>query len=172
MIGKVIIGIFLFALAVGAFNWIDQSKNPSREGFPSTPIPSGSTEELVSSPSVTTGVISQMSEEDIIRRFFELISEGKIPDAIAMQSASMVPDEGAKQQWGVTWNSFAKVSVTAISPSVLDPGSGERKTYRVDMEVRMKPGNKTMWSDGGETRWVSIVRDGSLWKIDDIATGP
>ena len=112
------------------------------------------------------------SQEDLIQNFFNLITEGKIPEAVSMLSAKSTDDDSKKQAWGVQFNAFQKIKVTSIEPA------GEN-IYRVDFDVEMKPGTEDItpipyygWGNGASTRWVNLVKEGEIWKIDGIATGP
>jgi hypothetical protein len=109
---------------------------------------------------------------DIVRNFFNLIAEGRIPDAIAMMTPSAVPDENAKQAWGVQFNAFKKITVKNVEPS------GEN-TYKVTLDVLMKPEAANVqpmpyygWGDGEFVRWISLEKVNNVWKVVGIATGP
>jgi hypothetical protein len=111
-------------------------------------------------------------EADIVRNFFNLISEGKISDAVIMMAPSAVPDDSAKQAWGVQFNAFKKITVKNVEPS------GEN-TYKVTLDVQMKPEAANVqpmpyygWGDGEFVRWVSLEKVNNVWKVVGIATGP
>jgi hypothetical protein len=110
--------------------------------------------------------------KDIVRSFFNLINEGRIPDAIAMMAPSSVPDESAKQAWGVQFNAFKKITVKKIEPS-------SENTYKVTLDVQMKPEAANVqpmpyygWGNGEFMRWVSLEKVNNVWKVVGIATGP
>jgi hypothetical protein len=110
--------------------------------------------------------------EDIVRNFFNLINEGKIPEAINMLTPNNTSDESIKQAWGVQFNAFEKITVNKIENSF-------DNTYKVTLNVLMKPESanaKPMpyygWGDGEFVRWVSLEKINNLWKISGIATGP
>jgi hypothetical protein len=111
-------------------------------------------------------------EEDIVRNFFNLISERKIADAVLMMAPSAVPDDSSKQAWGVQFNAFQKISIKKIEKS-------DTNTYKVTLDVLMKPDAAYAqpmpyygWGDGEFVRWVSLEKSAGLWKIVGIATGP
>ena len=122
--------------------------------------------------STTANTVPLPSKEDIIRTFFALINEHRASEAVGMLSQSAVPDDSAKQSWGVQFNSFEKVEVKSIEPAGLD-------TYKVVLAIKMKPeaANTVIpnygFDNGDNTRWVSLQKDSSgLWKLNGLSTGP
>jgi hypothetical protein len=118
-------------------------------------------------------------EEDIVRLFFSLINEKRIPDAVAMMDVSAAPNESAKQSWGVQFNIFSSISVKSIEPSSLGGEPDDQKTYKVVLVTKIKPGSEKAaipnydWENGENIRWVSLKKDASgMWKILGIGTGP
>jgi hypothetical protein len=117
--------------------------------------------------------------EDIVRSFFNLIGEGRIPEAVAMMDDSAVPSDSAKQAWGVQFNVFSSIAVKSIDPSNIGDEIKDQKTYKVVLEVKIKPGSEKAvipnygWENGENIRWVSLKKDESgIWKILGIGTGP
>jgi hypothetical protein len=117
--------------------------------------------------------------EDIVRSFFNLIEEGRIPEAVAMMDVSAVPNESAKQAWGVQLNVFSLIAVKSIEPSNIGDETEGQKTYKLVLDVSIKPGSEKAvipnygWENGENIRWVSLKKDESgMWKILGIGTGP
>lgn len=111
-------------------------------------------------------------QEDVINVFFRLIDEDRVIQAVDMLTANNIADEGAKQAWGVQFDAIDSITVKKIEPA------GE-KTFKVTLDVLMKPGAETAvpmpyygWGDGEATRWVSLEENGDSFKISEIATGP
>jgi hypothetical protein len=123
-------------------------------------------------------IVPLPSEEDIIRIFFNLINEKRVPEAIAMMVPSEASDESAKQAWGVQFNAFEKVTVSQITPSMKEEWKNDNHTYKVTLNVAMKPTSANApipyygFDNGENIRWVTIERISSEWKISGIATGP
>jgi hypothetical protein len=118
-------------------------------------------------------------EEDVARLFFSLINEKRIPEAVAMLDVSAVPNESAKQAWGVQFDVFESVSVKSMEPSSMGDEPENQKTYKVVLDAKIKPGSGNAaipnygWEDGENIRWVTIRQDSEgLWKIVTIGTGP
>jgi len=117
-------------------------------------------------------------EEDIIRNFFALIDEQKIPEAINMLSVSMVPDDSAKQAWGVQFNDIKSINVLKLEPSMPESWTEETHSYKVTLEAYVSSDAASApipyygWEDNPNIRWVELVKEGELWKINSIATGP
>jgi hypothetical protein len=117
--------------------------------------------------------------EDIVRLFFNLINEGKIPEAVAMMDELAVPNDSAKQAWGVQFNIFSSIAVKSIEPSNIGDEIEDQKTYKVVLDAKIKPGSEKAvipnygWVSGENIRWVSLKKDESgIWKILGIGTGP
>jgi hypothetical protein len=129
--------------------------------------------------------VSQQTEvplpqgEDIVRLFFSLIDEKKIPEAVAMLDDSAVPDESAKQAWGVQFNIFNSISVKSIETSNIGDETEGQETYKVILDAKIKPGSEKAvipnfgWENGENIRWVSLKKNpDGIWKILGIGTGP
>jgi len=117
--------------------------------------------------------------EDIVRLFFSFINEKKISEAVSMLDDSAVPDDSAKQAWGVQFNIFDSISIKSIDPSNIGEKTEGQKTYKVILDAKIKPGSEKAaipnfgWEDGGNIRWVSLKKNlDGMWKILGIGTGP
>ncbi len=110
-------------------------------------------------------------QEDIVRNFFNLINEGKIPEAVNMLSPQAISNESQKQAWGVQFNAFEKLIIKKIEPA------GENN-YKVTLDVEMKPETSDAvipfygYDNGINVRWIGLVKVDNLWKVTGIATGP
>ena len=115
-------------------------------------------------------VVPLPQEEDVIRLFFELINEKRIPEAISMMSTEMAGDDSQKQAWGVQFNAFSVVGVKSVDKE-------ENGLYKVVLEVEMDPKSAGAvipfygYDNGENTRWVSLEKENELYKISGIATG-
>jgi hypothetical protein len=112
-----------------------------------------------------------LQQEDVLRTFFNLIDEGRASEAVGMMTNGITADDSQKQAWGVEFNAFESVKVVDISPS-------SENTYKVIINVVMKPESANAvipyygFYNGDNTRWVGLEKEGNLWKITDLATGP
>ena len=96
-----------------------------------------------------------------------------------MLDALVVPNDSAKQAWGVQFNIFNSIAVKSIEPSNLGDETENQKTYKVVLDAKIKPGSENAaipnygWENGENIRWVSLKKDESgIWKILGIGTGP
>ena len=155
----IVLAIILIIFVIG-YPFLNPSSDKNKA------VPSVSSEKQVTQP----------SQEDILRTFFSLINEKRIPEAIEMLSPTIVPDDTSKQAWGVQFNSFKNIEVTDIKKQAEYEGSGE--IYRIDLSVEVNAENANLpipyygWSNGQNVRWIEIVKENNLWKITRIATGP
>lgn len=119
------------------------------------------------------------TEEDIIRLFFNLIDEGRIPEAIEMMSASMAPDDSSKQAWGVHFNAINSIQVSEIKPYNQKSWDESKHKYEVLLNVDISEDSANApipyygWATGLNSRWIILEKDESdMWKIASISTGP
>jgi len=138
-------------------------------------------QQQTATPSSLPGSVSQKSsdeqsvplpqQEDVIRTFFNLIDEGQASEAVGMLTTKATADDGQKQAWGVEFNAFESVKVISISPS-------SENLYKVVINTVMKPESANAvipyygFYNGENTRWVGLEKEGGLWKITGLATGP
>lgn len=95
------------------------------------------------------------TEADIVWSFMNLIKEGNIPKAVALLDGSQNFNDATRQAWATQFNNWGVEKITQITP--------EAGKFRVE------------WSNqnGGDTKWISVIKkEGQLWKIGEIATGP
>lgn len=128
---------------------------------------------------VTKTAVPLPQETDIVRNFFNLINEGKPSDAVTMMSSANISNDSNKQMWGVEFNAFASVKVKSIESSMSEEWTADRHTYKVVLDVKMKPEAASVqpipnygFENGENYRWVTILKEGSLWKIEGLSTGP
>ncbi|MCX6256206.1 MAG: hypothetical protein NTV31_17290 [Bacteroidia bacterium] len=138
-----------------------------------------STSIMASQEKINKSQVPLPTGEDVVRLYFNLINEKRIPEAIGMMHSSMVPDDTSKQQWGVQFNSLASVSVIKIEPFHKKEWTRAKNVYKVVLKVKVKPeaANAPIpnygWENGENVRWIHIQKDKKgLWKISQIATGP
>ncbi len=146
---------------------INSTTTPPPENTPATEI----------TPTNTASTVALPTEEDVIRLFFTLIDEARIPEAVAMMSVEAVPDDSYKQAWGVQFNALDSIKVSKIEPYDQDNWSPGSHIYKVNLEVAVSENAANApipyygWGNGDNLRWVEIVKEGDLWKINRIATG-
>jgi hypothetical protein len=156
----IILLVIVFVISVIAFLFLNFSSNKNQ----------------VLSPINLPNQVLMPSQEDIIRTFFSLINEKRIPEAVGMLSPTVVPDDTVKQAWGVQFNNLKQVEVMDIKKQADLEGEGE--IYRVNLQVEVASETASApipyygWSNGQNVRWISVVKENDLWKIMGIATGP
>ncbi|MCX6726539.1 MAG: hypothetical protein NTY75_01835 [Candidatus Shapirobacteria bacterium] len=125
------------------------------------------------SSQVQTNSVPIPNQEDIIRVFFSLIDEKRIPEAIGMMSEKAISNDSVKQEWTTQFNDFDSVKVVAVEKSI------EENLYKVTLEakVNLRAANYPIpyygYGDKTDVRFIKLIKDSQgRWKIDGIATGP
>jgi hypothetical protein len=133
--------------------------------------------QVVESTSTTKTTAPLPQEKDVVNSFFNLINEHKPSDAVKMLTEDVSNDD--KQAWAVAFNAFESVSVKSVDASMPEEWSDGSHTYKVVLDVKMKPEAANAqpmpyygWDNGEVYRWITLNKEGSLWKIKGIATGP
>ncbi len=87
-------------------------------------------------------------------------------------------DDSTKQLWAAHFNAFELMSVKTIEPSMQEGWTETRHTYKVILNVEMKPEATSApipnygWYNGENYRWVTLEKVDNKWMIEGIATGP
>lgn len=162
-----------FFLGGNEDDWICQSGQWVKHGNPSASKPTTpcSTKQASSVP-LPTG-------EDIVRSFFELINEKRIPEAVLMMTKINTENDSTKQAGGVQFNAFESIKAKSIEAYDKENWTNDQQEYKVNLAVQMKPEAASgpipnYGFDNGDNniRWVILVKENNLWKISGIATGP
>jgi len=132
----------------------------------------------VVSPTITQGVVPLPQETDIIRTFFNLIEERKISDAVMMMTSNITNDDSTKQAFGVQFAAMDSVKVTKIEESSRGDWTDKWHQYMVTLDVAMNPSSAGGpipyygFEKGENIRFITLIKEGALWKIEGLATGP
>lgn len=125
-----------------------------------------------------SAIVPEPQETDIVQNFFQLIKEKDISAAVLSMSSRNTDDDSVKQAWGVQFNDWSSVNVTKIEASMQNDWTDSRHTYKVTMDIVIdssaadEPIPYYGYENGQNIRFVSIVNENGLWKVDEIATGP
>ena len=108
----------------------------------------------------TQAAVPLSTGEDIIRSFFNLINEKRIPDAVSMLSSQLNPDESLKQAWGVNFTSMQTVEVKSIQPWNEASWTEEKQVYQVILGIYLVNNQSGYgWDNGENTRWLELVKN-------------
>jgi hypothetical protein len=139
---------------------------------------------IVSLPTVNTGnqssgdTVPLPELDDSVRNFFVHIDEKSPSEAVSMLSSTITSDESVKQAWAVQFNAINHMKVINIEPANTQDWSTDRQMYKLTLDVEMNPDSKNApipyygWDNGTNIRWVTLVKEAGLWRIQNIATGP
>jgi len=168
---------FIIVAAVGLGIYVAKRQTPAVSQITSKNT-QGDTIPTVSVQPTKSDTVPIPTETDIIRTFIALINEHRAADAVAMLAPDQVKDDNNKQAWAVQFNAFSTLTVTSIEPALQEDWSDTRHEYKVVVDATMKPESASApipyygWGNGSNTRWVMIVKSGTVWKISGVGTGP
>lgn len=176
---KILVSIMLALLAPFIFSGcvkkkIATEKIPEQTAQEKTNINAGQNQEVAESEEVPLP-----QGGDIVRLFFNLLDEKRIPEAVAMMNPALYPDEASKQEYGVQFNIFDSISAKSVEPFSFGDETENEKTYKAVLQVKIKPGaakNAPIpnygWENGENIRWICLEKIENVWKISCISTGP
>ncbi len=171
-------------------NWICQNGEWVKHGNPSATKPTtpctsstseveqGATVQPTEQQNQPTTSVPLPTGEDIVRNFFQLINEGKASEAVMAMSKINTENDSTKQAWGVQFNAFESIKVKSIEVYNKESWTDQEQMFKINLTVQMKPeaANAVMpnygFDNGDNIRWVTIVKENNLWKINGIHTGP
>jgi len=161
---KYILIVIAVVITVFSVFGMRSGRTPSISGGSSTIAPT--------QISPASAVENRITGEDSIRMFIQNINEKKIPEAIAMMDTTLVASDSDREQYGVVFNSFSAITILTIEPSGKEEWKEGLERYRVRLQISMKKGQQTLWDEGENTRWITVVKQQDAFKIHEIATGP
>jgi hypothetical protein len=130
---------------------------------------------LPTEPSSTAGKaeVPLPTGEDIVRLFFRLINEKRVPEAVAMLSQETAPDEITKQTWELNFKSLRSITIKSIEEWRKNDWNEKQMTFKVILRAEVRPESSFYaWDNGENTRWIKLKKEANLWKVFQIATGP
>lgn len=109
------------------------------------------------------------SQIDRAKEFFQFLSDKKIDEALAMMDAG----ESTKQAWGVNFNTIQSLELKKIEPVYEDEWTSARQIFRAELEVKVtSEGEGYGWSQGQNTRWLSLEKNNEVWQVHELANNP
>jgi len=172
--------IIIFLVATGGvvgLRLISGSKGNTTTTNPTYAVSKGP----LGQPTEQQGQISSVplpSEEDVIRNFFSLINEKKIPEAIGIMSKINTDNDSTKQAWGVQFNAIKSINVQKIEKSMEEDWLENSHIYKTTLEAYVSSEAASApipyygWGDNPNIKWIELVKEDGLWKVNEIATGP
>ena len=130
------------------------------------------------SPAEKESTVPLPQDTDIISSFFTLIETKRPSDAVSMMVSSITNDDSQKQAWAVQFNAIDSLKVIRVEPSMKEDWTETKHTYKLTLDVTMNPNSANEpipyfgWENGQNIRWVTLVKEGKMWRIEGLATGP
>lgn len=117
-------------------------------------------------------------DTDIIDSFFGQIELKRPDSAVNMMASKIISDDSQKQAWAVQFSAINSLKVLKVEPSMSDEWTETKHSYKLTLDISMDPDSANApipyygWENGKNIRWVTLVKEGKMWKIEGIATGP
>ncbi|OGC45361.1 hypothetical protein A2V49_00690 [candidate division WWE3 bacterium RBG_19FT_COMBO_34_6] len=117
------------------------------------------------------------SGADAVYTTFELINEKRLDDALSMFHPDLI-NEGNRESWKQNLKIIESIEIISIEPSDRKNWAEDEQVYKVEMSAIVSGTAKDAaipnygWNEGIDTKWIVLKKDGNLWKIVEIATGP
>jgi hypothetical protein len=153
----------------------ERIKNGENQGLRSAST-NAPTSEPTKKPEANSAPLPQ--DKDMVNNFFTLIDEGKASDAVMMMSSKNTSDDSTKQAFGVQYAAMESVKVKTIEESSKADWTDTWHQYMVTLDVVMNPNSANGpipyygFERGENTRFITLIKEGSSWKIEGISTGP
>lgn len=110
-----------------------------------------------------------LSQVETARNFFTLLSEKKIDEALAVMDA----DQNTKQMWRVNFRTIQFLQIKNVEPAFEEEWISTRQTFKAELDVKVtSEGENYGWSQGQNTRWVSLQKNGDIWQVHELASNP
>jgi hypothetical protein len=116
--------------------------------------------------------------KDIVNNFFNLIKEGKASDAVMMMSKNIINDDSVKQVYIQQFEAMKQLKIISIEESSKSDWKENWQQYMVTFDVWMDPSSENApipyfgYENSTNTRFINLVKENNVWKIEGIATGP
>lgn len=155
---------------------LNQNKNK-----PNTTEQITNTNQVITTPTVPAEKESSVPlplDTDIINSFFSLIETKRPSDAVMMMTSSIINNDSEKQAWAVQFNAINSLRVLSVEPSMKEEWTDTKHSYKLTLDVIMNPNSANEpipyfgWENGQNTRWITLVKEGKMWRIEGLATGP
>lgn len=116
--------------------------------------------------------------KNIIYKLYQLIEERRIDSAVSLLSNKNIEDESSKQAWGVQFNAIKSVKIKTVEPIMEDSWTDKQEEYEVVLDMSMDTNSANApipyygYENGENIRFITLIMEDDLWRIDQIATGP
>jgi len=154
---------------------MNNSKYPPKDITPSPQTQSSSSSSSFLTSSQASVPLPR--DIDIINNFFALIDEGKASDAVMMMPSKITRDDSIKQAFGVQFAAMDSVKVKKIEESSRLDWTDTWHQYMVTIDVVMDPNSSDGpipyygFERGDNVRFVGLLKEGGVWKVEGMATG-
>ncbi|MFO7610911.1 MAG: hypothetical protein R6W99_00270 [Clostridia bacterium] len=119
--------------------------------------------------------LAWMQEQDLtLKKFFTLINEGKMEEAIGMMDDTAAPNKSSRDMWADSFASIRgmKFVLAGFSKSDEDNWTDEIQRYKVKIQIpEIGDYQQFGWDPGENTRFFTLMKYGGEWKIHEISTG-
>lgn len=112
----------------------------------------------------------QPTDVYVIKNFFGLVDEGRAEDALDSMASTMAQGTGYREAWRVNFNNIYYIKVRTLDEFQKELWTNSKHKFMLRLDVNLKdPAIPTVWQNGENVRYVSVVKIGDQWKISEIS---
>jgi hypothetical protein len=109
---------------------------------------------------------------DFIYGFFEAMGQGKYDAGLAMMDPQLAGNKQTQDMWKQSFKGLSAIRAVSVIQEDKKKWNEGRPLFKAVIYAIPKSGDQSGgWDMGENTRFISLVQDGSSWKIAEIATG-
>lgn len=115
----------------------------------------------------------QQGSKGTIKKFFSLMDQGNLDQAVSCMDSEMAGSDQMKQMWKDSLGTVESIKITGIEENARGDWNKNKELYKVNLQVTLKPGSQFMgWGEGTNTRWVEMNSQDGQWKLHQLAGNP
>jgi len=109
------------------------------------------------------------SQEAAARSFFDAVAGGKTDDALTAMDAN----DQTKAMWKTNFAAIRSLKISGVEPAFKEEWTPTRQVFKFTLDVKVTPqGEEFGWSNGKNSRWLTLEKKGDVWRVTELANNP
>ncbi|MFZ6015995.1 MAG: hypothetical protein ACOYUZ_06635 [Patescibacteria group bacterium] len=104
----------------------------------------------------------------VTQSFFDAISRGNLAAAVDLMDANQT----TKNMWKQNFAVISSLSVKSIEPVYQSEWTADTEKYKATLDVKVSDPDTELWSNGSNSRWVTLRKSGGKWLVNELANNP